>query len=1213
MSDSAVKPTPAQTAAPSSTTADAAGKITSLKATAPTFVPAGAASSGAPASGSRLNVNATAFSMSAPPFTPAASRPTPLPQSYGQPTYAGTNSPAFSPSNGYGGNAGPRPQHGAPRSMAQGGMVQGGYPGGSRSGQVPQGHGYPPQAFSPQHSHQHPGAHHGALHPSIPQQQQQTGAYPPRAIQPNLQNELNSVNTQLTSKIHTQQAYSAVANAMAGQPPAGQPHYGVPMPQQQQQQQQQPGGFAGGMPQPVPYGVPGLHGHHGHQQQHLQQQHHAMHSQHHQHPLHPHQHQQHQQQQQAQFQQHPHQQHPAHGHAPLGGHFTTPAKPLASSSPAFTPNAAYVPGAIPVLMPAPAHPHAHAPPHAHAHGPVAVPVLVAAPAHAPVHPHVAALVPAGAAPAPSTNTAMNDALQNILTDEFNEDENDIAEDDAEDEDEDDEEDLPVKYVYDITPAAAHSASALLTLREAMKERADVEWTPTEKLDATFKMLANSGMTEGAAPLAIARSTYPRNGGSRGGGMGGGRGGNRMSRLGGGNRGRHFDLKEYLPLVKSNTAYVVKRDVEGDEKVLREVMQVLNKLTDKNAEKLTDQILKMHITNEELLKQIVKAVFEKAVNEPHFSPVYASLCERLQGLSVHSATQQPKTAAEMMQSKQDKEKADKPFRRLMLLACQEKFSEYKFPTKEETEAAANDADATAKLLLSRRRFLNLMRFVGELFLCRNVLAANVVRICITTLFTTATSLGVPQAGETNWQPAEDQMIIEDAMEGLCRFLTTTGRLYTEAKNPQWQAEFDAVMARLKAIATIRDTDRLSSRIRFAIVDVVMLARNNWVPRVSGAAVSAPAPTPAAQPVASGDRYSRAGAAGAAASSSSSSSSSSSTSLGSASVPATGAATGSHRGAAGAGRGGKASGAAPGSMRGKDSAKKEDEWTSVNDRASKDRGRGNQTKGRGGAAAASAPIKQQPVRKPAPAPKETKRSGAHSGGFAALISDDDDEVEEAAPIPSDDDDEPVPEGEAEADAEAEAGADSGAALSLRVDDFTTEYFDIEDHVPQEVVEEMKSIFNEYRAGRETNELKARIAKLALTGDRDVLMFTAITAPLAVALSGTNLQETIEILMTAWSLLIDEKVLSNNAVQFAVRMLYARICDDSEDCPNLLKMLAAPIALFVRSGCVSIDYLLCDGMLAFIRSLGTRRVDAYLDEMTAKLAGVDGVEKFAAAKSA
>ena len=316
--------------------------------------------------------------------------------------------------------------------------------------------------------------------------------------------------------------------------------------------------------------------------------------------------------------------------------------------------------------------------------------------------------------------------------------------------------------------------------------------------------------------------------------------NRMSCLGGGSRGRHFDLKEYLPLVKSNTAYVVKRDVEGDEKVLREVMQVLNKLTDKNAEKLTDQILKMHITNEELLKQIVKAVFEKAVNEPHFSPVYASLCERLQGLSVHSATQQPKTAAEMMQSKQDKEKADKPFRRLMLLACQEKFSEYKFPTKEETEAAANDADATAKLLLSRRRFLNLMRFVGELFLCRNVLAANVVRICITTLFTTATSLGVPQAGETNWQPAEDQMIIEDAMEGLCCFLTTTGRLYTEVKNPQWQADFNAVIARLKAIATIRDTDRLSSRIRFAIVDVVMLARNNWVPRVSGAAVSAHAP-------------------------------------------------------------------------------------------------------------------------------------------------------------------------------------------------------------------------------------------------------------------------------------------------------------------------------------------------------------------------------------
>jgi hypothetical protein len=56
--------------------------------------------------------------------------------------------------------------------------------------------------------------------------------------------------------------------------------------------------------------------------------------------------------------------------------------------------------------------------------------------------------------------------------------------------------------------------------------------------------------------------------------------------------------------------------------------VLNKLTVEKFETLVPQLLAVGISSENALKGIILLIFDKAVDEPSFSSMYARVCERL---------------------------------------------------------------------------------------------------------------------------------------------------------------------------------------------------------------------------------------------------------------------------------------------------------------------------------------------------------------------------------------------------------------------------------------------------------------------------------------------------------------------------------------------------------------------------------------------------------
>ena len=70
------------------------------------------------------------------------------------------------------------------------------------------------------------------------------------------------------------------------------------------------------------------------------------------------------------------------------------------------------------------------------------------------------------------------------------------------------------------------------------------------------------------------------------------------------------------------------ELDEVEVVLRKVKSVLNKLTLDNYERLYPRLLEIQMTSHAMLTAVVNTVFDEALNEPLFGPIFAQLCVHL---------------------------------------------------------------------------------------------------------------------------------------------------------------------------------------------------------------------------------------------------------------------------------------------------------------------------------------------------------------------------------------------------------------------------------------------------------------------------------------------------------------------------------------------------------------------------------------------------------
>ncbi|RZF32177.1 hypothetical protein LSTR_LSTR004040 [Laodelphax striatellus] len=223
-------------------------------------------------------------------------------------------------------------------------------------------------------------------------------------------------------------------------------------------------------------------------------------------------------------------------------------------------------------------------------------------------------------------------------------------------------------------------------------------------------------------------------------------------------------------------------------IFRKVRGILNKLTPEKFQKLSDDLLNTELNSSVILKGVILLIFDKALDEPKYSSMYAQLCKRL-------SEEAPNFEA-----------PDSPctFRLLLLNKCRAEF-------ENRADAFADNgahlsAEDEERRQIAKRKMLGNIKFIGELGKLE-ILSTSILHRCVQQLL---------DRRNRSKDMAED-------LECLCQIMKTCGRLLDTEKGQRLMVQY---FNRMNVLA---QNTELPPRIRFMLRDIIDLRDDSWVPR------------------------------------------------------------------------------------------------------------------------------------------------------------------------------------------------------------------------------------------------------------------------------------------------------------------------------------------------------------------------------------------------
>lgn len=272
------------------------------------------------------------------------------------------------------------------------------------------------------------------------------------------------------------------------------------------------------------------------------------------------------------------------------------------------------------------------------------------------------------------------------------------------------------------------------------------------------------------------------------------------------------IERAVSLHKAEKAWItgVKKNVELPEDeakkalLLKNVRSLFNKITPTTQNDLTQEFLKYEVSSgQEALLAVIDIIFDKAVEEPKFCPLYAEVCKAQVNVELQKQHQKS------------------PFRDAILTRAQKTFVNrtQEREREEKVKAIENEKDEKKQLQLKielaeqdskfRRRKFGNITFIGQLF-CQMLLSTRVINWCLLDLLKpTSEDAPTPMSEE-----------IEESISCAVQLFESIGKMLESTKGN----ECDGYLVHLDRLK-----DKVSNRIKFMILNLSELRKNGWRPR------------------------------------------------------------------------------------------------------------------------------------------------------------------------------------------------------------------------------------------------------------------------------------------------------------------------------------------------------------------------------------------------